>query len=579
MPALPRDKALDLIKRRHAEWTEFHLMWRRLQDSLEGGDRYRFAEYAYDRRGFGFRVHNLIRHKREFPTPRKVNQYGPGVVSTELDYHVTGDDPYADANQDEYELRRSRTPVPRLLASAVEKHLSRIYSAEIRRDGPDELAGWWIDVDGQGTAIDDWMSDTVAPLLYTLGCLDLAFDRPAAPEGVAIQSKADSDALRLDRCIATFILPENVLWWKLTPSGDYEEVLILEYADDEGGQPRPFYRHWTAADSVLYSEDGDVKQERAHGFGRVPVFRAFVKRKFRVRNVGQAPLEGVFEKEREYYNEQSELILTNVLHAHPQLMAPQEAMRAGDVAVGPGWALPMVKDDNGNYVEWKFLAPDKSPAEFIRSTLQDLENGVDRETCQTKPAGAVSGSTVAQSGISKELDQRDGNDVLAKLARVLQRVELRAARYALAAIRGEPVREAADAEVAEIGIVYPGGFSLYDPAELAALMTAIQDAAQGAGSLPLAEAELLKRMVIDALPGLADADYKAIADEIDDYLEDKSQQRALDAESGRMLALPGPAGPGPLDDPDVPESDGGGAPISPDTTDSPTAHTMGTISA
>ena len=66
-------------------------------------------------------------------------------------------DPAATAQDDDYELRRARTPVPEFVAEAVEIHLSKVYDQEVTRDGPTDLTEWWKDVDGRGTPIDDWM--------------------------------------------------------------------------------------------------------------------------------------------------------------------------------------------------------------------------------------------------------------------------------------------------------------------------------------------------------------------------------------------------------------------------------------
>src|SRR5947209_148331 len=117
--------SLELIRRRHPEWVEFHLRWRWLLDSLEGGQRYRQAVYGYDRRGLP--VRNLIRHKREYPDPRELPTLGVAPP---------GDDPASLATDDDYELRRARTPVPTFVAEAVETHLARIYAREVRRVGP-----------------------------------------------------------------------------------------------------------------------------------------------------------------------------------------------------------------------------------------------------------------------------------------------------------------------------------------------------------------------------------------------------------------------------------------------------------
>ena len=144
----------------------------------KGGERYRQAVYGHDNRGLPIR--NLIRHKREYPDPREnasTNFVGAAPTSD------LGQDPAALASDDDYELRRARTPVPTFVAEAVETHLARIYAREVRRDGSPELVRWWADVDGCGATIDQWMTETVAPLLLVLGQLDLYIDHPPAPVG------------------------------------------------------------------------------------------------------------------------------------------------------------------------------------------------------------------------------------------------------------------------------------------------------------------------------------------------------------------------------------------------------------
>src|SRR3954447_14733010 len=99
-------ETLELIGRRHPEWREHQLRWRWLLDSLEGGERYRQAVYGYDPRGLP--VRNLIRHKREYPDTREV----PGGAAGFPNPGATGSDPASLATDDDYELRRARTPVP-----------------------------------------------------------------------------------------------------------------------------------------------------------------------------------------------------------------------------------------------------------------------------------------------------------------------------------------------------------------------------------------------------------------------------------------------------------------------------------
>ena len=192
------DRQLDgklVVERRHVDWLEHQIRWRWLLDSYEGGDRYRNAVYGPDRKGLPCR--NLFRHRREYPDPQQYPTVYQGfagfmgMVNTQtqdVGYGpypgMLGADPAATAMDDDYELRRSRTPVPEFVAEAVEIHLGKVYAQEVARDGPADLVKWWEDVDGRGTPIDDWMRETVAPLLLVLGCLDICLDHPKAPPGV-----------------------------------------------------------------------------------------------------------------------------------------------------------------------------------------------------------------------------------------------------------------------------------------------------------------------------------------------------------------------------------------------------------
>ena len=153
-----QDKALDgklVVERRHVDWLEHQIRWRWLLDSYEGGDRYRNAVYGPDRKGLPCR--NLFRHRREYPDPQQYPQVYQGfagflgMVNTQtqdVGYGpypgMLGADPAATAQDDDYELRRSRTPVPEFVAEAVEIHLGKVYDQEVSREGagrPDGLVG------------------------------------------------------------------------------------------------------------------------------------------------------------------------------------------------------------------------------------------------------------------------------------------------------------------------------------------------------------------------------------------------------------------------------------------------------
>ncbi len=508
--------ALDLIRRRHPEWREHELRWRWMLDSLEGGERYRQAVYGHDRRGLP--VRNLIRHKREYPDPRDGMAAPwdlPGTWAIDAPPPgAKGSDPASLATDDDYELRRARTPVPTFLAEAVETHLSRIFAREVKRVGPEGLVAWWADVDGCGTSIDQWMTESIAPLLLTLGQLDLLMDHPPAPEGEAVETRADVQRLGLDRCAASYILPENMLWWRLDAAGHrYEECLVLEFHESDAGAV-PHYRHWTDDESTLYDEEGEVLEVAPHPFGRVPIVRIFDRRKPRCKNIGQSRYEGVAERQREYYNRDSELILSDTTQAHPLLQGPEDFVQAdGTIPIGPSWLLPKKKNTQGgatSYEGFEVVDFPKDAAESIRKNKADIRDDVDRDSALVRPTGREG---AAQSGLSKAMDLVDGNNRLAKIAKVLARAEELAAELAAAVLGdGEPAGE-------PIEILYPTEFDLFTASDLAAVTGEFQAIAARAGALPVTESLMLSRLMRLCMPGLGDAQYARCDAEIERHLK------------------------------------------------------------
>jgi hypothetical protein len=532
------DKITD---RRHNEWLSHHVKWRWLLDSWEGGDTYRYASYGVDY-PYGLPVRNLIRHKREYP-----ERPGEGA-------YVTGGLPlspgFVAPTDDDYTLRLVRTPVPTFVAEAVDTHLSRIYAEEVKRESPDaRLVEWWSDVDGHGTSIDQWMAETVAPLLMVLGCLDIICDHPPPPRGAAILTRADERNHKLDRCVAGVILPENMLWWELDETGRrYVECLVKEPGDD--GADR--YRHWTKSDWTLYDDKGEVLGDAPHPFGVVPIRRVFDQKRPRCRNVGLPRYEVIAEYQKEYYNRDSELILSDTTQAHPLLQGPEDFVQAdGTVPIGPNWLLPKKKTTTSStpsYEGFDVVEFPKDGAESIRLNKVDLRDAADRAALLIKPAGAAgtTGNTVAQSGISKRLDQSSGNNLLAKIGGNLGRAELVIAELALTVLYDKPPDDKATAAIV---VQYPRSFDLMSAAELATDVDAFQVALAKAGACPGTEGRLLGRFARLMLPGLDDSDYAEIDEEIDKFLDQQSAARAAAMEAAKAVANAPPAAPSPSGEP------------------------------
>ena len=113
---------------------------------------------------------------------------------------------------------------------------------------------WWQDVDGRGTTMDQWMTETIAPLLLVLGQLDICLDHPPVPAGEEVRSRADEMRLSLDAVVATYILPENIFWWTLDSDGDYEEILIREIRNDQSAQ----WCYWNDEVYARYDNSGEL---------------------------------------------------------------------------------------------------------------------------------------------------------------------------------------------------------------------------------------------------------------------------------------------------------------------------------
>lgn len=489
----------EIIRRRHRDWIENQIRWRWLLDSYEGGNRYIAAEYGPDRKGRPLR--NLIRHKREYPDalefPNTLQGIGAtggaaggvGVGAMMGPYAgMLGADPTATAQDDEYEYRRSRTTPPNFVDEVVSIHLGKIYDQEVSRTGPDDLTRWWLDCDGTGTPIGEWMRETIAPLLLVCGKLDVVFDRPRIPSWAKVNTKADEIQYGLDRVVAAYILPENMVWWRNDPAGNYLECVVREYwsptlgdpdddpdeADAQRGfstefpnEPSPKdvrYRHWTATTVTLYDADGEVAEpEQEHGYPCVPIVCLRDRLAHRTPMTGKSRYEFVAHCMRDYYNRDSELILSDTLQANPLLSGPEEFCNPDQtINVGPQFILPMKKigtTNDGGYQGWMYVTPSKEPAESIRKNKQDIREQVDRAACLMKPAGVTgtTGGTVSQSGYSKEMDAETGNKLLSDIAKSLAKNERLLAEFHLACSFG---RAPTPAERKTIAITYPARFQL-----------------------------------------------------------------------------------------------------------------------
>lgn len=538
-------EAQKFVRRRHPEWTEHWRTWRRIADGLEGGDRYRFADYTIAPDADAGPVRRLSPFASATPWNTRGRAAGPVAVGSAdpatgliapfnfgdaVDRNLIPHSAEMGPNGiDLYLLRLARTPPPTDLARAIESHLSKVFAKDPDRKGPAEVESWWKDVDGCGTPIRRWMEDEVGPLLLALGQIDICVDHPAPPAGMAdkIRTKRDLIDMGLTGAVASIILPENVVWWSLDHRRRYREVLTLDRPDDGDG---PVYLHWHAKGVDCYTPEGQPVPERSreYGYGAPPIRRVFDRRKPRCRNVGKSRYEGIAATQTAAYNVQSERELANVLQAHPQLQGPGDSLADGEVPMGPGNVLPMtpIKNQTGQtsgYQPWQFLDPPQGAHEALRQSILDYAERIDRDAALAKPAGYSGGATVSQSGVSKAYDKQDGDAILCRVAEVLECAEMAAAELALAALSGRP---ATPERLATVEVEYPKDYDLWTAQDVADALQAVQTGAAQAGALPETEAALLKRLVSVSLVGAAEDDIKRFHDEIDAFFEARAARPA-----------------------------------------------------
>lgn len=496
--------------RTHPEWRLHQRRWKWLGDSLDGGEAYRQAVYGLDLRGQPIR--NLIRHKHEYPEARDTNLYGQFG-------RPDGTDMAAQATDDDYEMRRARTPIPTVFSCVIHRHLSKIYSQTPKRNGPVDLLEWFGDVDGAGTTMAEWMRDTCAPLLEAYGQLDLICENPPAEPGDrdGIETKADLSELGLDAVVVGYILPENMIWWQLDRRGRYLRNLVEEPSEDGTRN----FRFWEPDKWTLYDGRGEVIDSQPHNFKRPPIVRVFDRRRIRCKNVGLPRYEFIAEVQRNIYNTASELILSDTTQAHPLLQGPEDwCTNSTSIPMGIGRLVPKKRNttDKGvTYEGFEVIDFPKGAADSLRTNITDMRDQVNEAALLTKPAGGAgtTGQTVAQSGVSKRMDSEDGNTYLGEIAGVLEKAERQIAElYHLVKTDGKTDQ----AWIDQIDICYPKDFDLFGPDELAGLMTDWQTLRTGVGGMPTIDAAQLKRLLRLIMLGAPPEAFVAYDLEIDAYV-------------------------------------------------------------
>jgi hypothetical protein len=547
MPGITdKNEAVKIITRQHPEYLEYVETSRWILDTLESGDTYRHATYGSDLRGKP--VRNLLRHKREYPDPP---HYLRDEFGAPIDVVRPEDADFWKIVEYDYDLRIKRTPVPRFLSTVIEKQLSKIYKRPIREEGPDDLMAWLDNIDGRETTLQEWMKQEIGPLLSALGMIDVQFGHPARDDDEPALFGDDlSDADK--RCVASYILPENLPWWRPDYTGRYYVEALVKERHDVDGRERVRYRHWTHLEWALYENDGELVEWSYHNYQIVPIVRLIDRRDLRRAQTANSRMWGIADKSRAYYNEESELIANNTLHNVPLLQGPGDDAPDGgrDTApIGRYYLLHKVVDRNGAHVGYDYVSPPTDPSQFMRLRLFDLVERIEQEAALTRTVGSVgtdaSAGPVAQSGISKAYDQVEGSEYLSGVAAMLESNHYAIMYFALIVLRDGYDR--AKPDIDRLLVIYPKEFNLLSFDQFAAIVAAEQlYLGGGLGMIPTAEKMTIRQFVRFRFPDASQEELKAIDAEIDILVNDKVKSRK---DATRAPAPPAITGPTPVQPP------------------------------
>jgi hypothetical protein len=541
-PIHDQSEAKRLIDRRHPEYSGYVEITRWILDTLEGGDAYREAQYGIDH--YGKPVRNLLRHKREYPglAGKLTDEFGEP-----LPFQVSYSE-ILDTNRSidmDYEIRRQRTPVPSFLSSFIERQLSKIYKRSIKREGPDLLMQWIDNIDGRETSLEEWMREVVAPLLSALGMIDLAFGHPVrAPDEPAMFG----DQLHLPerQCIVEYILPENILWWRLDYTGRYYvELNTLKYSIDNDGNEIRTIVNWTSEDWSEYNEDGKLVDDSEHNFGIVPIVRVFDRRRFREDHTARSRMYPIVDLSKCYYNEESELIVNNTLHNNPIIQGPDTGDADDRTPINRWYMLKKIFDAvSGTVVNYEYLQPNVTSFEFMNTRLKGLLERMESAAALTRSAGAVQTQgrgQVAQSGVSKAYDQVEGSEYLASIAKILQSCEWTILQFAWIVLN-DGFANTKPADFDSITVLYPTDFNLLSFDQYALIVeTMITYLQSGLGKLPTDEKMTLKFLVRSKHPDMSSKEIEEIDKEIEGMVDNAVKERKNSL--NRPVPPPSPFGP------------------------------------
>jgi len=353
-----------------------------------------------------------------------VNAGSIDVDDTYLDRFPREDDP-------KFQRRMDVAHYDNYLGPITDVFVSYLNTARNTSEGvPPSVEEWTTDVTGTGTTWDDLLASIVRPRAALLGWCPVLLDRDSAPEGVAVQTRAQEQALGLAlRAVPLF--PSNVLEWEVDPRDG--QLTWIKLYDKRCERPDPLagsiefdeYRIFTRETFSVFRVSKDksgqgsvetVADNVPHNAGAVPVviFRAKPTPSDPVRGIGM--VGEIASAQRRHFNllsEQDEHIRGNVF-AILGIPVKDTTQDIGSAALGTGSAMKVPMDAN---MPLHYVAPPASVAETLETRIENVVREMHRMArapFENDKGGAQAADALAQKF---ELSNRKIGDAAASLAR------------------------------------------------------------------------------------------------------------------------------------------------------------------
>jgi hypothetical protein len=394
------------------------------------------------------------------------------------------------------------------------------------------LSAWWQNVDANGTAIDDYMSQSWTPC-GLFGHTAHLMDYPAGPVPA---TKADQKAPYLRS-----YTPLDLADWLTNEAGGLSAVKLLECEPrtsiKESAKTETIRtRFVTDTDWEVVGSNGQRTDGGKHAFGRLPVVVQYSKRRALQSVLGQSVLNdprlyidlfNLTSELRELLRNQTFSILNVVLGTGEQSISVEKAIAMIDAGGGKGTENILFSGAASS-----FITADASNVK----AYQDERDKLLRTIYRLAGVPWEADSRDAEAAGSLKLKREDMNQILAGYADECEKAEYQFVELWFRGEHGDRWRE--ELAKAEVVIRYPDTFDVTPFAE-------ILEQAQAAIAIEMPAAfmkELRKRLVAKFLP---DATPAVIA-EIDKELEQmaKEPQGAMVQRFGALAAKIASAGGG-----------------------------------